>query len=200
MRPVRLILAFSLILVATSAFGYRLIYKEQLYELNHQQLYMRPENYAENIRWLERALSADFANPLYALAEITTPDEWEYYRDLFSMQLNLHLVEQYLGWASDYMKFTAYFYNYPWKDENLDSLVRAESLFEIARYYWGEAKAWSDKAAQFPWMNLEEIQQWADRSERIQGGELDYAAIISRHEARLDAVRAAFQAMGPGTY
>ena len=201
MRLRRVVLvAACLLLAASSAFSYRLLYKEQLYELNHQQLYMRPENYAENIGWLELSLAANFANPLYALAEIRNEREWEYYRDLFWMQLNLHLVEQYLGWASDYMKFEAYFYNYPWREDNLNSLLRAESLFDIALYYWEEAQVWSDRASQFPWLEIEEIQQWADRSFRIQTGDLDYGAIIGRHQDRLESVRAEFQAMGPGTY
>ena len=68
MRLIRIVLVACLLLVASSAFSYRLLYKEQLYELNHQQLYMRPENFAENIGWLELSLSANFANPLYALA------------------------------------------------------------------------------------------------------------------------------------
>ena len=200
MRPVRLLLVALLLFVAVSVYSYRLIYKEQLYELNHQQLYMRPENYAENIRWLEQALSADFANPLYALAEIKNRREWEYYRYLFWMHLNLHLAHQYLGWASDYMKFEAYFYNYPWRDDNLDSLLRAESLFDIALYYWEEAQEWSERAAAFPWLHLEEIQKWEDQSYRIENGELDYGAIIARHLERLQEVRASFEAMGPNTY
>jgi hypothetical protein len=180
--------------------AYRLIYKEQLYELNHQQLYMYPEDYAENIRWLELALKADFANPLYALAVIETPREWEYYRNLFWMHLNLHLVNQYLGWASKYVKFDAYFYNQPWREDNLESLMRAEGLFEMARYYWDEAVRWSNDASRFPWLNLEEVQQWEDQSFRIQAGELDYGAIIDRHVADLERVRAQFLAMDESTY
>jgi hypothetical protein len=200
MRFRDLVLAGLWLFTATTAFSYRLLYKEQLYDLNHQQLYMRPENFAENIGWLELSLQADFANPLYALAEISTPREWEYYRYLFNMQLNLHLVEQYLGWAGDYMKFEAYFYNYPWRDDNLDSLIRAENLFDIALYYWEQATLWSEEAARFPWMSIEEIQQWADRSYRIQTGDLDYEAIIGRHRDRLLRVRAEFEAMDQSTY
>lgn len=199
-RVRRLVLVGLLVLVAGHASAYRLIYKEQLYELNHQQLTMYPEDYAENIRWLELALRADFANPLYALAIVETPREWEFYRALFWMHLNLHLVNQYLGWGSRYMKFDAYFFNEPWKEDNLDSLIRAESLFEIARYYWDEAVRWSDEAARFAWLNLEEIQAWEDQSFRIQNGELDYDAIIDRHQARLERVRAEFLAMDASTY
>ena len=201
MRITRLVLlAVVAMSAAAPVYSYRLLYKEQLYELNHQQLYMRPENYAENIRWLEMALSADFANPLYALAEIETERDWEYYRDLFWMHLNLHLVNQYLGWASDYMKQEAYFYNYPWRDDNLASLERVDALFLYARYYWEQAVVWSARAAQFPWLNLEEVQQWEDQSYRIQNGELDYGAIIDRHQARLEEVRLAFEQMDETTY
>ncbi|TFH05351.1 MAG: hypothetical protein E4H09_02150 [Spirochaetales bacterium] len=183
-----------------SAHAYRLTYKEQIYDLVHQQLSMRPENYAENIGWLELALKADFANPLYARAEIANAREWELYRDLFWMHLNLALVDQYLGWASDYFKFVAYFYNYPWRDDNLESLVRAESLFGIALYYWDEAVRWSAEASRFPWMSPEEIQYWEDQSYRIQTGELDYKAIIGRHMTKLQEVREAFQKMDSTTY
>ncbi len=195
-----ILLLVLLVMVAGQTQAYRLIYKEQLYRLNHQQLYMYPEDYAENIRWLELALKADFANPLYALAKVETPREWEYYRALFWMHLNLHLVNQYLGWASKFMKFDAYFYNYPWRDQNVDSLLRSESLFEIARYYWDEAVRWSAEAARFPWLHLKEVQYWADQSYRIEHGELDYGAIIDRHQARLERVRAEFLAMDGTTY
>ncbi len=191
---------FLLCVISLPAFSYRLIYKEQLYELNHQQLYMYPEDYAANIAWLEVALDADFANPLYALAEIETPQDWEYYRALFWMHLNLHMVNQYLGWARGYVKFEARFFNYPWIDENLEAFERAESLFDIALYYWDEALRWSDEAAAFVWLDLEEVQHWADQSYRIQNGELDYDAIIFRHRERLAEVRAQFFAMDANTY
>jgi hypothetical protein len=203
MKARRLATVFAVVcaLLATpSVWGYKLLFKEQLYEMNHQQLYMYPEDYAANIAWLERALSADFANPLYAFAEIENEREWEYYRSLFWVHLNLHIVDQYLGWAAGYMKFDARFFNYPWKEDNLASLERAESLFSIALYYWEEAVAWSEEAARFPWMSLEEIQYWADQSYRIATGELDYGAIIARHQERLEEVRAQFETMDANTY
>ena len=198
-RTPLLVLLFSLFFSA-SAFGYRLIYKEQIYDLNHQRLSMYPEDYAANIAWLEVALSANFANPLYAFARVENREQHEYYRYLFWMHLNLHLTDQYLGWAAGYVKFDAFYFNYPWREDNIQSLKRAESLFEMARYYWQEARAWSDRAAEFRWMHLEEIQYWADQSFRIQSGELDYGAIIDRHQARLEQVRAEFEVMDRNTF
>jgi len=191
----------ALCVSATSpVWGYKLLFKEQLYDLNHEQLYMYPEDYAANIAWLERALDADFANPLYAFAEIENEREWEFYRYLFWMHLNLQMVDQYLSWAAGYMKFNARFFNYPWKEDNLASLERAESLFSIAGYYWDEAVRWSEEAARFPWLSLDEVQYWADQSYRIQSGELDYGAIIARHQERLQEVRAQFETMDATTY
>lgn len=195
-----LVLALVLFLAADSLSAYRLIYKEQLYELYHVQLYQYPERIAENVRWLQMTLDADFANPLYALAEIENKTEWDRYRRLFMMHVNLKLVELHLRWASKYNKQAAYFYNAPWRDDNLESLERAESLFEVALSYWEEALRWSEEAWQLQFVHLEEIQKWADENHRIETGELDYEAIIGRHRQRLEAVRGEFEAMDENTY
>lgn len=161
---------------------------------------MYPLDIAENIYWLEEALRADFANPLYALARIENTREWEKYRALFTMHINLKLIDLYLLWGSKYMKFEAYFYNYPWKEQNLESLKKAETLFSYAFVYWEEAKKYADAAGDFPWLYLTDLNNWEDELYRIQTGELDYERIINRHLDKLFEVRAAFEAMGPGTY
>ena len=186
--------------LAQPGWSYRLIYKEQLYELFHVQFYQYPERIAENVKWLQMALDADFANPLYALAEIEDKTEWERYKRLFMMHVNLKLVELHLRWASKYNKQAAYFYNAPWRDDNLESLERAESLFNVALAYWKDAVAWSEEAWKLQTVHLEEIQKWADENHRIETGELDYEAIIARHQQRLEDVRAAFEAMDENTY
>ena len=203
MRRMLLTVLLTLLLflfIGQPLFAYKLIYKEQLYELYRVQLYQYPQRIRENIYWLEQALKADFANPLNALAVIEDETDWERYRDLFWMHLNLKLVELYLRWASKYNKQVAYFYNYPWKDDNLESLDRAEFLMNQALYYWQEARKWSQRAWELQHVHLEEVQYWADENHRIQNGELDYQAIISRHLERLEQVRSDFQAMDPDTY
>lgn len=180
--------------------AYRLIYREQLYELHHRQLYNYPIDIAENIHWLELALRADFANPLNALARIDNETEWAKYRDLFTMHLNLKLVELYLLWATGYYKFDAYFYNYPWRDQNLESLEKSELLLNYALVYWDQAQEYAQAAGGYRWLYLEEVQYWEDELYRIQDGQLDYGRIIQRHLDRLEEVRSEFEAMGPGTY
>lgn len=185
---------------ALPSHAYRLLYAEQLYELFHEQFYQYPENIAENIFWLERSLRADFANPLNALAVIQTEVEWERYRYLFRMHVNLLLVEQFLLWGSKYNKRDAFFYNQPFRTQNLESLETAESLFRAALPYWHEAKRWSVRAWELQFVHLEEIQNWSDENYRIEKGELDYATIIAGHLEKLEEVRSEFLAMDETTY
>jgi hypothetical protein len=58
------------------------------------------------------------------------------YRYLFTMHLNLKLVEEYLALGSKWDKRNAYFYNAPWKDQNLESLKTAETCYKTAEHYW----------------------------------------------------------------
>lgn len=194
-----LLLPVFFTLVLCPVFAYRLWYAEQLYELYHRQLYQDSDAAMENIVWLEEALKAPFSNPLYALAKIKNDTEWKHYRYLFKMHVNLLLVKQYLIFAYRYNKQVAYFYNAPWKEQNLESLETAEQLFEIALFYWEEAVVWSNKLYGSP-HHLTEIQLWEDESYRIQTGDLDYRDIIQGHIGSLEQVRKIFQDMDQDTY
>jgi hypothetical protein len=187
------------VLVATQASAYRIMYAEEFYALFHEQLTMSTDEIMENIVWLEQALAADFANPLYALARVDNKREWEQYRALFKMHVNLKLVQMHLKLATLYDKRVAYFFNAPWKEQNLESLKTAEGLYGKGLYYWQEALGWARKVRAFG-ISLEEIQNWEDEAYRIRAGELDYRRIIAEQLARLERVRSTFEAMGPGTY
>ncbi len=184
-----------------SVFAYRLMYREQLYRLYHRHLYQYPERIAENIHWLEQALRADFVNPLNALAVIENETEWERYRHLFTLHIHLKLIEQYLAWGSRFNKQQAYFFNAPFRRQNLESLEKAEELFTYALVYWAEAQEEVAIIQNLPrWIHLEEIQNWEDEFYRIDQGELDYGDIIGRHLEHLQQVRADFEAMDETTY
>lgn len=178
------------------------MYKEEFYKLYHVHYNQYPDDAMENIYWLERAVEADFCNPLYALGKITDEKDWEKYRYLLMMHLNLKLVEQHLRLGSKWDKQAAYFYNAPWKDQNLDSLKTAETCYEAATYYWNEAKIWAEKAnvREFRFLFLLDLQNWEDERERIADGTLDYGRTIARELARLEKVRADFLAMDGNTY
>jgi len=179
--------------------AYRVLYAEQFYRLYHLHFYQYPDDTMENIYYLEQALKADFANPLYALARIENRQQWAQYRLLFKMHVNLKLTELYLSLGSKYDKMHAYFYNSPWREQNLKSLEKAEQAYRVAMGYWRQALALAAGTSRLHF-NLEEIQKWEDEWKRILTGELDYREIIDSHLARLDRVRRQFQGMGPGTY
>lgn len=191
------LLIILLVFGHTVAFGYFVHYKEQYYRLYHIHLQQYPEDTLENIVWLERAIEAEFCNPLYALGHINTEKDWEKYRALFMMHLNLKMVEQHLRLAAGFHKQTAYFYNAPWKEQNLDSLDKAETFYRAGLQYWAEAVRWAEKAnaPKFRFLIFQDLQFWEDELARIIRGKLNYERTIKRELIRLENVRSEFQAM-----
>jgi hypothetical protein len=198
-RRASLALVF-LLLAALGASAYPVYYKEQFYRLFHTHYIEYPDDSIENIYWLERARKADFCNPLYALARIEDQRHWERYRYLLDMHLNLKLIEQHLALGSKFDKRVAYFFNAPWKEQNLDSLKTAEAAYKTALLYWDEAKALAQKAMAMRWVMLDDAEHWVDEAYRIDQGELDYAQIIGKQLTRLRKVRADFEKMDSTTY
>jgi hypothetical protein len=195
----------GLVFILSSAPGadaYLVRYKEQFYRLYHQHYIQYPDDIMENIYWLEQAVKADFANPLYALALIEDEVQWEKYRSLFMMHLNLKLIEQYLYLGNKWNKRNAYFYNAPWKEQNLESLETAETCFRAALTYWNGAREWAEKALdrRFRWINLKNVQFWEDEAGRIEDKSLDYEKIITRELTLLRNVREKFLTMDENHY
>jgi hypothetical protein len=182
--------------------AYFVRYKEQYWKLFHVHSIQYPDDTLENMYWLEKALKADFANPLYAMALIENETQWEKYRYLFMMHVNLKLIEQYLFLGNKWNKRNAYFYNAPWKEENLKSLDIAETCYRTALYYWKDAADWAAKARErrFRFIRLERIEFWEDEAVRIEAQSLDYEKTINRELALLQEVREKFQAMDEETY
>ena len=182
--------------------AYFVTYKEQYYRLFHLHYIQYPDDTMENIYWLEKAVKADFCNPLYAIALIENETEWEKYRYLFMMHINIKLTEQHLFLGNKWNKRNAYFYNAPWKEQNLDSLETAETCFKTALYYWDEALSWAEKLKdrKFRWLNLKRVQFWEDEAGRIEEKTLDYRKTIDRELALLQRVREKFQAMDENSY
>jgi len=182
---------------AIPANAYLVTYKEQYYRLFHVHLIQYPDDSMENIFWLEKALKAPFANPLFAMAKIENEIQWEKYRYLFMMHINLKMIEQYLFLGNKWNKRNAYFYNAPWRDENLKSLETAETCYRAALYYWDEAVSWSQKANErrFRWIDLPRVQFWQDEATRIERGTLNYGRTIARELEFLQKVRERFEVM-----
>jgi len=173
--------------------------KEQFYGLFHMHLQRSPDSFVENIYWLERALGAEFANPLHALALIETEIQWEKYRYLFMMHLNVKMAEQHLFLGGMWSRRRAHFFNAPWREQNLASLEIAEAVFGMAMHYWEEAQRWAALARdrRFRFVDLPRVQFWADSAYRIETGELDYGRTIRRELATLMRARERFEEMPP---
>ncbi len=201
-RNIRILAACLLLalLAGTRSFAYMVKYKEDFYRLYHVHYQQYPDDCIENIYWLEKAVQADFCNPLYADAKITTKKEWEKYRCLFQMHLNLKLIEQHLRLGRTYDKKAAYFYDAPWKDEYLRNLEKCLSCYEAGLAYWREAKLWAEKASvrDFDFLCLTDLQFWEDERERIRTGDLDYGGMLEREIRRVRAVMSDLEALGSG--
>ncbi len=169
--------------------AYMVKYKEDFYRLYHVSYQQNPDDCMENIYWLEKAVRADFANPMYARTKITTEKEWEKYRYLFQMHLNLKLIEQHLRLGRIYDKKCIYFYDAPWKDEYLRNLEKTLSCYQAGLYYWQEAQLWKEKAdaPEFRFLFISGLQNWEDERERIGNGSLDYGKMLERETARVRA-------------
>lgn len=199
------ILILALVLqpfLAANADAYMVKYKEDFYRLYHVHYQQYPDDCIENIYWLEKAAQADFCNPLYADAKIDTEKQWEKYRYLFQMHINLKLIEQHLRLGRTYDKQVARFYDAPWKDEYVNDLTKALSCYEAGLYYWQEAQLWAEKAnaASFDFLFVTDQQNWEDERERIKTGNLDYGKMLNREIARVTKVRNDFLAMNTKNY
>lgn len=189
---------FLILLFAISpAFSYMVKYKEDYYKLFHVHYQQYPDDVMENIYWLEKAVQADFCNPLYTGVKINDEADWEKYRYLFMMHINLKLIEQHMRLGRVYDKQVAHFYDAPWKDQYLENLSKAKSCYEAGLYYWQEAKLWAEKAntGKFKFLFLTDIQNWEDERERIGNGNLDYEKILNRELTRLNKVIDDFEKM-----
>ena len=190
-RVFSLILTALIIFINTSPiYAYMVKYKEDWYKLYHVHYQQYPDDCIENIYWLEKAVKADFCNPLYAKAKITNETQYEKYRYLFMMHLNLKLIEQHVRLGRNYDKKAFYFYDCPWKEEYLSNLKKTKAAYEAGYYYWKEACLWAEKAnvTKFKFLFITELQNWEDERERIATGELNYKTMLDRELKRVNSI------------
>ena len=161
-----------------------------------------PDDELENLVYLEEALKAPFANPLYALAHIQNKTDWEYYRYLFKMHVNLQIVRTYRQMGVKYDRRFVYFFNAPWKEQNLESLEIAEKFYRRAIYFWHQALQWVEKAndKRFRWIELNEVAFWKNELRQINEKEVDFEKILNKDLEKLEANRKLFEAMDENTY
>lgn len=185
---IKLFFIFLVITIPVSQVNsYAVKYKEDWYKLYHIHYAQTQDDCIENIYWLEKAARADFCNPQFVDFKIETEEEWEKYRYLFQMHINLKLIEQHLRLGRIYDKKNIYFYDAAFRDEYLRNLEKCLSCYEAGLYYWKEAKVWCEKAneSKFNFLYIQPKQNWEDERERIVTGELNYERILNREINRV---------------
>ena len=110
---------------------------------------------------------------------IKNESEWERYRLLFTMHVNLKLIEQYRLLAVKFDKHDAYFFNYPFKQENLKSLQMAEKYYKDALYYWDKVLEQVSLLESNKYIYIDGLEPWEDELYRIKSGELDYNEFVN---------------------
>lgn len=198
----KIFLSLIFLLISTQIFSYNIKYIEGFYNLYVEHFYQYPKDVNRNIYYLKSALGVPFSNPLYAIATIKNKIEWEKYRYLMYVHINLKLVDSYLQLAKGLDKQQAYFYNAPWKEYNIKSLNEAELYYLEAKKYWVDAVEWATRASdeKFMFLYIDDIINFENEVFMIQSGELNYNDIINKHLKRLNNVRTKFENMDETTY
>jgi hypothetical protein len=160
----------------------RLYYAEEFY-LYVMNLYQTNPSLERNIRFMQWALEAPFANQVQSLARIETVHDFRRYKALFRMHVNLLIIDSYLQLARRFDKEHVYFFNYWFAEELQESFTVARYYYEICFNYWEEARKYAGQASGVP--ARIDIEAWEDELYAIETGELDYASIISGHLEKL---------------
>jgi len=177
-----LILVF-LILIPNISYGRRLYYAEEfyLYVLN---LYHTNPDLERNIRFMQWALKAPFDNPVRSLALIKTASDFERYKSLFRMHVNLLIIDSYLKLARRYDKEYIYFFNLWYAEKLKKSFEIAKYYYQTALNYWDEAKKYADQA--YKTQGRINLDEWEDDLYLIKNQDLNYEKIINEELKKLE--------------
>ena len=183
MKRILLLLLLAILFCApVSATARRLYYAEEFY-LYVMNLYYTNPNLERNIRFMQWALKAPFDNPVRSLALIKSENEFERYKSLFRMHMNLLIIDSYLQLARRFDKEHVYFFNLWYAETLKESFKIAEYYYKISLNYWAEAVIHARVANVVP--GRINIDEWEDDLMQILSGELDYELIINDHLDKL---------------
>ncbi|AGT27734.1 hypothetical protein I871_04170 [Borrelia miyamotoi LB-2001] len=161
----------------------------------HEQIKRKPDNYKRNIFFLKNALKYPFGNPNYSLSKIETREEWNKYKLLFKMHVNLLLVKQHLYLGDLFDTRYAYFYKTPKKNGILENLNKAINLYKIAADYYTEALKYHKQLHKYQFTKIQSngITNWEDEYYRIEIKELNYYNIIEKELIRIEKTKEFFK-------
>ncbi|BDU62525.1 hypothetical protein BOFE_00650 [Candidatus Borrelia fainii] len=154
-----------------------------------------PNSYKKNIFFLQNALKCPFGNPNYSLSKVETREEWDKYKLLFKMHVNLLLVKQHLYLGDLFDTRYTYFYKTPKKKGILENLNKSTIFYKIAADYYTEALKYHKQLQKYKFtkMKSDGITNWEDEYHRIETKELNYYDIIKRELTRIEQTKKFFQ-------
>ncbi|UPA16635.1 hypothetical protein bcCo53_000799 [Borrelia coriaceae] len=175
----------------------KFFYAEQWYVIFNEQMKKTPNHYKKNIFFLQNALKFPFGNPNYSLSKIETREEWDKYKLLFKMHVNLLLVKQHLYLGDLFDTRHIYFYKTPKKKGILENLNQATNFYKIATNYYKEALKYHKQLQKYKFnkMQSDGITNWEDEYHRIEMKELNYYNIIEKELIRIEKTKQFFQKM-----
>ncbi|UER67934.1 hypothetical protein LKV13_04065 [Borrelia sp. BU AG58] len=173
----------------------KFFYAEQWYVILNTQMKNKPQNFKRNIFFLKNALKSPFGNPIYSLAKVETREEWEKYKLLFKMHVNLLLVKQYLHLGDLFDTRYVHFYKTPKKDGILENLNKATNFYKISVAYYEDALKLHKELKKYKSIKIQGdgITNWEEEHHRIETKKLDYHDIIKKELLRIEKTKNFFK-------
>ncbi|AAX17288.1 hypothetical protein [Borrelia hermsii] len=186
---------FSILLITNINASSKFFYAEQWYVIFNEQMKKTPDDYKRNIFFLQNALKYPFGNPNYSLSKVETREEWNKYKLLFKMHVNLLLVKQHLYLGNLFDTRHTYFYKTPKKKGILANLNQATNFYKLAASYYTEALKYHEQLHKYKFTKMQSdgITNWEDEYHRIEMKELNYYDIIKRELIRIEKTKEFFQ-------
>ena len=167
--------------------GRKLRYLEEFYRMYYLPSQFESNDLQRNIFWLQIALKAPFAPPLYALVISEKETEYKKYQKLLQMHINYLLTKNLVYLAARFDKHKPVFFNKPYAKDIVRSLAIAKFFYEGATFYW--------KKVTFHYQDLTELKEFKTVKTKLNFAEhliyriyvkdLDYQRIIDRKLTKL---------------
>jgi hypothetical protein len=167
-------------------------YVEDFYLLYGKKQYYNENTLRKNIERLKIALACKFRHPSEALVKIETEEEYQKYRNLMFMHINILIMRNYLKIAARYDKRRILFYSHDFANEISESLDTAEKIYNEALPFWQKAREYASAASRAKIttdLGFMESERYS-----IVNNELNYGKIIDDYIKKLRSKKLTLQA------
>ena len=159
-------------------------YLEDYYELYGMKEYYNENSLRMNIQRLKTGLESKFRHPSEALVPTENDEEYQKYRNLLFMHLNLLIMRNTMTIAARYNLHKIKFYSRDFAKEISESMDIAKRTYEEAIPYWKEAVKYAKNASKIKittGLGFIESERYS-----IVNNELDFDRIIRGHMKKID--------------